>query len=765
MADTSIGKLSLQIVASPALLVSGLNAGADAVRGFAADTIKLLDKADGRLEKFASGITKPFSLLTAPVRAAEGLVKGFFSNIFDSERAGEIGQIRRLADTLGLTTEELTGFQYAASRSGASADALERGLRGMERKLGGVELAGEDATGTLDRFGLKSQELAQLPTGKVIGILADKYRELGTPAEKAAFAVAAFGKSGQELQPFLEKGSAGLAALSKEAELLGLSFSKTDALKVAAASGAMAKIQSSIEGFKRQLVIELAPIVAGLTENFMDWVKSIGGIPGLVKAIGNTVADIADSVLAMAAGLARVVEKTQGAFTKEKLAVAGGAALAGGAIAGPLGAAAGFAGGLLLGNAVDPGDVERAGKMSTSVEALRDRVREIRERPLKLSPAQEIEAEISNLQGVTNILEGLKRLVPAIGLEGGPALALVSALLRSFLPDALLEGKAERIEGLKKALQDLGKLAGVNALAGRVSGLSGQLGATAEGHALAAEKGARTFGMGDTEAQLAELKRQRLELVGSVAEGRGRLAGTGADLRGLEEELKLTRDLEATKERLKSLPEKIGEGVPIDRLIALGEQAELEKKIAELRKGADPRVRGEQLKGLEDLQKAQGNLNGLEVQMERLQKAGEQLEKLNAFKKLSDDAAALRDSLKTPEQAFDAQIDRLQEMRKAGQLSADQFELAARKAAASVAPAANQFTAGQALEAGSAEAVSVQNQLRFGQAGPQNLEDVIKEQKEIQEKQLAALKEVKEGIVNGFDRWLKGVGKPVLPKA
>ncbi len=77
------------------------------------------------------------------------------------------------------------------------------------------------------------------------------------PTERATAAIELFGKSGQSLLPLLMQGSEGIAAAQREAEKLGLSFSRIDAHQVEQANEAIVRLKAVFTGIGNQLAIQL----------------------------------------------------------------------------------------------------------------------------------------------------------------------------------------------------------------------------------------------------------------------------------------------------------------------------------------------------------------------------------------------------------------------------------------------------------------------------------------------------------------------------
>jgi hypothetical protein len=768
MAD-AIAKLAFQISASPALLQSGLNAGADSVHGFTADVIASFNRAGGAVAAFSgaskSGILSAFGSITGVLTSAEGKIKSFFGAFFDSARASEIGNIRRLADNLGLTTEELTGFQYAAARSGTSAESFERGMRGLERQLGKVDLVGEDTTAKLDRFGLKSAELAQMPTGKVIGILADKYRELSSPAERAAFAVTAFGKTGQDLMQFLDKGSKGLADLAAEADILGLSFSRADAMQVSAASGALSRISATFEGIKRQLVIGIAPVVQSLTEGFVSWVKSIGGMPSLVQRLTGFLYGVADAVLAVVQAGANVADKVGGSTGKGAL-IGTGVGAAAGSFLGPLGTLGGGALGNMIGGLFDDAD-KGANKLGDSIGKLRDKLNELRNTKPKLSLVAELKTGIAESKGKlaelqTQLEEARANKRKSFETEDTPLNRFVNPDLFTKNWDMVIYEIRGKIGGLTSDIEDMGgaleKAANVEAIGAGIAAVGSQVREiVGNSEDLLGKLHSEIRGIGKTEgeAKISEMIAQQGTLRGRIAGGMSALGGV-ADIGSLKAEIE-------AKDRLKQIEaeglagQKKGESSAdnLKRMLDLrAEEASLQKKIAEMRAGTEGKLRDTQLEQLDALRKAEGELGNLSDAITKLQLAEEKLASSKAFEQLREQAKQTTEQFRTPIESLDQRLEQLEEQFTKGLIGFDTLQRAAAKAGEGLTPNGNPFTAGKAVEANSADAISIRNSMMFQGEGQEKIQDLLRRAQEIHTKNLQTVEQIKTGVEKAADKLL-----------
>lgn len=230
----------------------------------ALDTLgKKTEETKSKFSNFAAGMSTAAGALTA-VGAALGIAAAA-SSLKDLAADGmqSVVSTTRLADRLGVTTEALIGLQHAASQSLGKdqVEAFGDALSDMQEKIGDVTLEGGGAKDILKVLGLDAAQLASQDAVTNFGQISDAISKVQSKAEKLHIADTLFGGQGQALLPLLEQGSAGLAEFAKEAENLGLNFSRVDAAKVEMAQAALARVGDVIQGIGQQIAIGLSPYI------------------------------------------------------------------------------------------------------------------------------------------------------------------------------------------------------------------------------------------------------------------------------------------------------------------------------------------------------------------------------------------------------------------------------------------------------------------------------------------------------------------------
>jgi hypothetical protein len=283
---------------------------------------------------------------TAGVLVAATAVAGFAKVSVDKFK--EVGaQTLLMQRYMGGSAEAASRMRFAATQSGVSVEDLAKGMGKLSKTLVGatdqtktvtthVQVATgawrkqtevlKDAEGhfyKVDKmipitalktmiqhvtvanplvaklgFAFRDAQGHLLPMDQLLPKVAEKFKNMPAGAEKTALALALFGKSGMSLMPFLNKGAAGIAALSKESDKFGLTLTgkNLDAIKKAKAGqrewsasldglrvqfGAqILPLLNTFVGFLRDKVIPMITAVTGFLQKHADVAKVLGIVLG-----------------------------------------------------------------------------------------------------------------------------------------------------------------------------------------------------------------------------------------------------------------------------------------------------------------------------------------------------------------------------------------------------------------------------------------------------------------------------------------------------
>jgi hypothetical protein len=217
-----------------------------------------------------------------------------------------IASTARLADSMGIATEKLSGLHYASKLAGVGAEELDGGLEKMLHSLGEAAAGGGEAGAAFEHLGLSAQQLAAMSPDKAFTAIAEGLKNIQNPAERTAVTMQIFGRSGAQLLPLLMKGAEGIKAAQAEAERLGVTFNRVDAAKVEAANASMKRMQAIFEGVAQTLAIQVAPFIEAAANKLTELGMSGDGAGKVVvngfNTVLSTVAELADYLNVVEAG-------------------------------------------------------------------------------------------------------------------------------------------------------------------------------------------------------------------------------------------------------------------------------------------------------------------------------------------------------------------------------------------------------------------------------------------------------------------------------
>lgn len=297
-----------------------------------------LDRATGQLNGFA-GVAKKAVLAVVGVAVATGaaMIK-LGKDAIDAADA-----MNDLAKQTGISTESLSQLKYAAEQSGTDLDGLTAGLRKFAKQAADAAGGGKEAIKSFALIGVQVKDASgKMKDSETLLLeVADAFAQYKDGAGKAAAAQDLFGKSGQQLIPLLNQGSAGIREMKKEANDLGLTISGSFAQAADDFNDSLNKIKQQLGGFGIQIAERFIKPIQDVTTAISDLLaknKDISGfLEGLTKGFRlvaylavatadafNDVGKLIGGLAAYTAILARdgydAAERFQADFNKEALA-------------------------------------------------------------------------------------------------------------------------------------------------------------------------------------------------------------------------------------------------------------------------------------------------------------------------------------------------------------------------------------------------------------------------------------------------------------
>lgn len=280
---------------------------------------KNLKQAQGRLAAFGKGVGVAMAAVAASVAAAATAVGVAMRGMLT-----EADKLTKLGRAIGIPVEELSALKHAAELSGLSIDSFGKAMGRFARNMMD---AASDMQSTAGRafaaIGVSVQDAAGnlRSSTDVMADIADRFRSMEDGAGKTALAMQLFGRTGADMINLLNNGSAGIRAMTEEAQQLGIVIDQQTGEAAERFNDALDKLKKAQTGIITQITARFAPTLAGLAESLVNTAKNsealryagdllVNVLKGLVTAgtivagifreLGRIVAAVAGAVVAAA---------------------------------------------------------------------------------------------------------------------------------------------------------------------------------------------------------------------------------------------------------------------------------------------------------------------------------------------------------------------------------------------------------------------------------------------------------------------------------
>lgn len=251
---------------------------------FAKDMVKArvaAQKSSGGISKGFKGAQRSGAQLTQSMGKLKGGIiaaAGPAAMLLLIKRSIDVAdKTAKVADKIGLSTDALQEYRFAASLAGVEQSALDMGLQRFVRRAGEAAQGVGELRQTLDQYGIDVRDAngQTRDSVDVLDDLADVIMNAESEQEQLRIAFKAFDSEGAALVNMLKKGSAGLDEYKTKAHSLGIVIEE-DLLRNAEAAKDQFTIMSRV--ISSQLttaVLTLAPQITSLTESIT------AGLPAL----------------------------------------------------------------------------------------------------------------------------------------------------------------------------------------------------------------------------------------------------------------------------------------------------------------------------------------------------------------------------------------------------------------------------------------------------------------------------------------------------
>ena len=203
-------------------------------------------------------------------------------------------EMNKMSQQTGVATEKLSALSYAAEISEVPLETLSKGLVKLAKSTEEAVSGSGKAKDSFKALGIDIQNNngSVKTSDELLLELADKFKGLSDGTEKTALAMKFFGKSGADMIPLLNQGSAGIKEATDQAKRLGLVLSTEAGIAADEFNDQLTEFRRVGTGFARTLMVDMLP---GLNE-FLKVVKNAYEESGLLTAAWVALGGVGDAI-------------------------------------------------------------------------------------------------------------------------------------------------------------------------------------------------------------------------------------------------------------------------------------------------------------------------------------------------------------------------------------------------------------------------------------------------------------------------------------
>lgn len=272
--------LGFQISASATQMASGINTAAVELQklGYAA-------------KKTATDVStlKGIEIGRVFVNSVQAVANTF--QRFTSGASSAIEQTANLSRSLGISYQQLDQLQIAADLAGVSSETLANAFTKAQLTISKAGKGSKEAQAALQSLGLSVTDLEGRSTDVQFQTLANAIAQIADPTERAAAAVAIFGRSGAQLLPVFAELGGNLDTASRFLAKFNGGITAAQAEQVMAVGDAFQLVGLAVQQLAGQVLAELSPVLTEAAEGFVDFISKID-----VTAVASVAANAIESL-------------------------------------------------------------------------------------------------------------------------------------------------------------------------------------------------------------------------------------------------------------------------------------------------------------------------------------------------------------------------------------------------------------------------------------------------------------------------------------
>jgi hypothetical protein len=301
----NFGRVNVSITASTGGLAAGLASAGKQLAGFqqaasdstgtfsalnqvADDSGVIFTDVSGLFGTFASaliGMSKSAGIAALGVRVLTTAIRALllplgviaavvapFRAIADA--AGRLDDAGKSAERLGLSVGTFQTLSAVAEEVGVSVSSMSAMLTKMQLTMVAAANGTKSAVAAFSSLGLNLEELQGMSSAEQFNAISAAIMAIDNPAQRAAAAVAIFGRNAAAGMGFIKAGANGaIAEMTRLQQVFGVDITEVQRQGINGMNDALSRLSIPLEGFFNQLTAGIAPAIttmATLMLNFLE---------------------------------------------------------------------------------------------------------------------------------------------------------------------------------------------------------------------------------------------------------------------------------------------------------------------------------------------------------------------------------------------------------------------------------------------------------------------------------------------------------------
>lgn len=260
-------------------------------------------KARAKANALGSALKSGLAIAAGAATAAAGALGIAIQSTID-----KADDMSKAAAKVGVPIEELSRLKYAADLSGVSFEGLQASIGKVSRAMNDAKNGSKTALATFDQLGVSATNVdgSLRPVSDVLKDVSDKFAGMPDGAEKTALAMQLMGRSGANMIPLLNGGSAALESLMAEADTFGQVFSKEMGANAEAFNDNISRLQGAVGSLAASLTTALLPALVQMSDFAVSLAQGFSSLDPALQTFISTGAALTAGLGALAIPLGAV---------------------------------------------------------------------------------------------------------------------------------------------------------------------------------------------------------------------------------------------------------------------------------------------------------------------------------------------------------------------------------------------------------------------------------------------------------------------------